>query len=188
MAADHVSLADDGMDAAFPGSAPFDDEGVPRRRTPLIDRGVVVGVLSSTESVAANGDGRASTGNARRGSHKSPPSVAPTTLVLAATTTRTALLRTAPQLVYVQQLTFGRSAVDPVSGRIGVGAGGFLLNGGEPAGTYEPWALETRLTDLLRMVLDVGDDPRIDPESPTAAPTVACDPRLTSGAQTNAAG
>jgi PmbA protein len=177
VAAAHVSLTDDGLDPRFPASAPVDDEGVPRGRTPLIRDGSVVGALRSTGT--ATRSGARSTGNARRGSHKSPPGVAPTTLVLHPTATD--LWRFAPDLLYVQQLAVGHAPVDPVTGRIGGSAVGFLVRGGEPAGPVERWLLETTLREVLRAVEAVGDDAVLVPGQPVAAPTLACAPRLASG-------
>jgi predicted Zn-dependent protease len=61
VAGDLITLTDDGADPAGLPSG-FDPEGTPRRRTPLIDRGVLVGVVSDLERAEVTG-GR-STGHA----------------------------------------------------------------------------------------------------------------------------
>lgn len=82
VAAGLVRLVDDGTFPAAPaGAAPFDDEGVPRRRTTLINDGVLTGALHSCATAASVGQA-ASTGNARRVSHKAAPRAAPRTLRL----------------------------------------------------------------------------------------------------------
>lgn len=61
VASDLITLTDDGTDPAGLPSG-FDPEGSPRRRTPLIDKGSLVGVVSDLERAAVTG-GR-STGHA----------------------------------------------------------------------------------------------------------------------------
>ena len=74
-----LRLADDGTDSEGPGSALFDGEG-PTRRTGLIEDGRLLGFLY--DSRTARKEGRESTGNASRGSYRSPPSVGTTNLVI----------------------------------------------------------------------------------------------------------
>ncbi len=72
-----LRLADDGTASDGPASAPFDGEGVSTRRTGLIEDGRLLGFLY--DSRTARKAGRSSTGNASRGSYRSPPSVGPPT-------------------------------------------------------------------------------------------------------------
>ena len=73
-------LADDGIDPGGLASAPFDGEGTPRERTPLIADGKLLAYLHDTYT--ARRGGARSTGNAARSSYRSPPSVSPSNLVL----------------------------------------------------------------------------------------------------------
>ncbi len=57
-------LYDDGLVARSPASAPFDDEGVPTRRTPLVENGIVQAFLYDLQT--AGKAGTQSTGNASR--------------------------------------------------------------------------------------------------------------------------
>ena len=75
-----VTLTDDGIHPDGLASAPFDGEGVPCRRTPLIADGVLQGFLYNVRS--GHRDGRESTGNGARGSYQTMPGVGPTNLVL----------------------------------------------------------------------------------------------------------
>ncbi|MEV4755065.1 TldD/PmbA family protein [Micromonospora sp. NPDC049559] len=74
-----VTLVDDPLSPALP-AAPFDAEGVPRRRTSLVDRGVAAGL--TYDSAAARLSGVASTGHAL--APPNPLSGLPTHLVMAA--------------------------------------------------------------------------------------------------------
>ena len=62
-----LSLIDDPLRPGCPASRPCDDEGVPSRRLPLIERGVLRAFLYDLETAARAGAGTASTGHGRRG-------------------------------------------------------------------------------------------------------------------------
>ncbi len=65
IASNILTLTDDGTFPAGVGTSSFDDEGTARRRTPLIEKGVLMNYLY--DSYAAHREGRGSTGNAARG-------------------------------------------------------------------------------------------------------------------------
>ena len=65
VASDDVTVIDDGAIPGLFGTSPFDDEGVPSRRTVVIERGVLKSYLLN--SYAARKMGMKTTGNASRG-------------------------------------------------------------------------------------------------------------------------
>ena len=65
VASENVTVIDDGTTPGLFGTAPFDDEGVPSRRTVVIDRGVLKSYLLN--SYTARKLGMRTTGNAARG-------------------------------------------------------------------------------------------------------------------------
>ena len=65
VASDDVTVIDDGTMPGLFGTSPFDDEGVPSRRTVVIERGVLKSYLMNT--YAARKLGMKTTGNASRG-------------------------------------------------------------------------------------------------------------------------
>jgi PmbA protein len=65
IAADHVTIVDDGTLPGLFGSSPCDDEGVPSRRTVVVGNGVLRSYLTNTYS--ARRLGLRTTGNASRG-------------------------------------------------------------------------------------------------------------------------
>src|SRR5438046_7430712 len=75
-----VNLFDDGSFLDGPSAAPFDDEGVPTERTPLIERGRLAAFLHNTYT--ARRGHAVSTGNAGRGSYRTAPGVSPSNLYL----------------------------------------------------------------------------------------------------------
>ena len=80
VAGEILELVDDGTLADGLDSAPFDGEGTPCRRTPLIGGGVLQGFLYDTYT--GRKAGRGSTGNGLRGSYSGLPGVHPTNLVV----------------------------------------------------------------------------------------------------------
>ena len=60
-----VTVVDDGLLAGAMGSSRFDDEGLPRRRTPLIEQGVLKSFVHDLETAQATG--QPPTGNGERG-------------------------------------------------------------------------------------------------------------------------
>ena len=65
VASENLTVIDDGTLAGLFGTSPFDDEGVPSRRTAVIERGVLKSYLLN--SYAARKLGMKTTGNAARG-------------------------------------------------------------------------------------------------------------------------
>jgi predicted Zn-dependent protease len=172
VAADLLTVVDDGLSSGGPGGAPVDDEGVPRRRTPLITDGVLVGALHSM-ATAASMDA-SSTGNARRSSHKAAPRAAPSVLRLAPSS---AGVNVAGEAVYVQQVSGSVAGISAVTGRVSLGGVGYLLRDGEPAGRLPTLPIATSMRSLLAELVAVGDDARVVAGQSLLAPTLVWRPR-----------
>jgi PmbA protein len=114
-----VVLTDDATDAGGPASAPFDGEGSPTRRTPLIADGRLLTFLFDART--ARRAGRSTTANATRGSYRSPPSVGTTNLVLEpGSRDLEGLFRAAGDGLFVTDVAGLHSGVNPVSGTFSV--------------------------------------------------------------------
>ena len=162
VAAELLTLADDGRLSDGPGSAPFDDEGVPTGRTELIEAGVLRGFLHNAQTAARVG-GR-STGNAGRGGYRSVPGVSPTNLVVEpGLEGPEALLARAGRAVYVQSVTGVHSGANPVSGEFSVGATGLRVEGGELGEPLREMTIASTLQDVLGALASVGSDLRFFP-------------------------
>ena len=162
VAADLFTLVDDGRLPDGPGSAPFDDEGVPTGRTPLIEGGVLRGFLHNAQTAARAG--AASTGNAGRAGYRSVPGVSPTNLVVGqGTQDPAALLREAGRAVYVQDVTGVHSGASAVSGEFSVGATGLRVEGGSLAEPLREMTIASTLEEVLRSIRAVGADLRFFP-------------------------
>ena len=81
VASSSLTLIDDGTLKAGFRSREVDDEGLPTRRTVLIERGVLRAFLY--DDYRAKREGLSSTGNAWRPNYKAPPSPSPNCLILA---------------------------------------------------------------------------------------------------------
>jgi PmbA protein len=152
-------LRDDGLDPRGPASSPFDDEGVPRRRTALIEEGALRTYLHDAYT-ARRGDA-ASTGNAGRAGYRVQPSVAPSNLLVERGSLGFGeLLREAGEGVFVTDVAGLHSGVNPVSGVFSVGASGLMIRGGELAEPLREFTIAGDLVAMLRSVWAVGAEPR----------------------------
>jgi PmbA protein len=152
-------LADDGIDPDGLATAPFDGEGTPRERTPLIADGKLLAYLHDSYT-ARRGEAR-STGNASRASYRSPPSVSPSNLVLEpGELTLEQLLAEAGDGVYITEVAGLHSGVNPVTGRYSVGASGRAISGGELAEPLREFTIAGDLLGTLASVQAVGSETR----------------------------
>jgi PmbA protein len=152
-------LHDDGLDPDGFASAPFDAEGVPRRRTALIEARTLHTYLYDTYT--ARRDEALSTGNASRGGYRSQPSVSASNLVVAPGKLGFGeLLGEAGDGVLVTDVAGLHSGVNPVSGVFSVGASGRAIRGGELAEPLREFTIASDLVSMLRAVRAVGADSR----------------------------
>jgi PmbA protein len=159
LAAKALVLADDGTDADGLASAPFDGEGTPRGRTPLIGDGKLRAYLH--DSYTARRGGAESTGNASRASYRSPPSVSPSNLMLEpGDLSLEQLIAEAGDGVYVTEVAGLHSGVNPVTGRYSVGASGKAIRGGELADPLREFTIAGELLGTLVAIRAVGSDSR----------------------------
>ncbi|HEX4464363.1 MAG TPA: TldD/PmbA family protein [Solirubrobacterales bacterium] len=154
-----LALHDDGLDPEGFASAPFDAEGVPRRRTALIEASALHTYLYDTYT--ANRGDAASTGNASRSGYRSQPSVSASNLIVAPGELSFAeLLSEAGDGVLVTDVAGLHSGVNPVSGVFSVGASGLLIRDGELAEPLREFTIASDLVSMLRAVRAVGTDSR----------------------------
>lgn len=159
IAGEALVLHDDGLDPGGFGSAPFDGEGVPRRRTALIEGGKLGTYLYDTYT--ARRGAASTTGNAGRGGYRSQPSVATSNLVISpGRLDFDALLREAGDGVFITDVAGLHSGVNPVSGVFSVGASGRAIRGGELAEPLREFTIASDLVSMLGAVRAAGADAR----------------------------
>ena len=159
VAAAGLTLVDDGRVAGAPGSAPWDDEGTPTRRTPVIEAGVLSSFLYDVTS--ARREGRASTGNASRTGFKTAPRPAPTNLAFDSTgESRDEVLRKAGRALLVQDFHGVHSGANSISGDFSVGATGRLVENGELTQAVREVTIAAPMLDILARISAVATDRR----------------------------
>jgi PmbA protein len=165
IAAPSITVVDDGTIPGALGSRPFDGEGLPVRRTVVVDRGVLSSYLLDTYS--GRKLGLPSTHHAARDG--SGVSVSTTNLYLAAGDTDPAeMIRSVKSGLYVTELIgFG---VNGVTGDYSRGAVGLWIENGELAYPVEEITVAGNLLDMFHAVEAVGND--LVFRDRTAAPTV----------------
>ncbi len=154
LAPDFVTIYDDGRLPSGLGSRPFDGEGLPTRKTTVVERGVLTSYLLDTYS--GRKLGLASTGNASRGVGESP-SVGPTNFYLVpGTTGPSEIIRSVREGLFVTELIgFG---VNMVTGDYSRGAAGFWIEHGELAYPVEEITIAGNLKQMFADIEMVGSD------------------------------
>jgi PmbA protein len=161
-----VTVYDDGKIPGGLGSRPFDGEGLPTRKTAVVDRGMLQSYLLDTYS--GRKLGLATTGNAVRGIGDSP-AVGPTNFYLEeGPHAPEEIIRSVDRGLLVTELIgFG---VNLVTGDYSRGAAGFWIENGEIAYPVEEITIAGNLKEMLRDIEMVGSD--LDFRTSVAAPTI----------------
>jgi len=154
VASPRLTVVDDGRRPGGLGSKPFDGEGLPTRRTVVLEGGRLASWLLDTYS--ARKLGLASTGNASRGVG-GPPGVGATNLWLEpGDATLDEIVADTPRGLLVTSL-FGHG-FNPVTGDFSRGAAGVWIEGGEATHPVEEITVAGNLGQMLRDVDAVGSD------------------------------
>ncbi len=160
-------MIDDGTIPGLFGSSPFDDEGVPTRRTVVIENGVLKNYLLNTYT--ARKLGMKTTGNASRGFGGST-GIGPNNFFIAAgDRTPEEILRGIADGFYVTELMgFGTNIV---TGDYSQGAAGLWIRGGELAFPVSEVTIAGNLNQMFQDIVAIGSD--LEFLSSSAAPTLA---------------
>jgi PmbA protein len=167
VADEKVSVVDDGTLPDGLGTAGTDDEGVARRRTPVIEKGVLSGFLHNNYS--AKRDNIESTGNASRqrtfGSvaYANQPIISPSNLILASGKgDLSALLGEVRDCVLVKGSMVGSAHSNAVTGDFSVTAGtAFKVENGAVAYPLKPCTVAGNLYGSLNAIIALGSDLKV---------------------------
>ena len=161
-----VAIYDDGTIPWRIGSKPFDGEGIPSRKTVVVEKGILTNYL--LDSYSARKLGLASTGNASRGAGD-PPVAAPTNFYLSAGQySPDEIIKSVESGLYVTDLIgFG---FNPVTGDYSRGASGIWIEKGELTYPVEEITIAGNLKDMLMQIEMVGND--LDFRQKICSPTV----------------
>ena len=170
VAGDNITVVDDGT-MVFDGiggfgTSPFDGEGLPTRRTVLVEHGILKSYVTNTYT--GRKLGIASTGNASRGLAGNPGIGAGNFYLEAGSLTPEEILRPIAQGLYVTEtMGFG---VNLVTGDYSQGAAGLWIENGELAYPVEEITIAGNLKDMYRNITAVGSD--LVFRGASAAPTI----------------
>jgi PmbA protein len=166
VAAESVTIVDDGTIPALFGSSPFDDEGVPSRRTVVIEKGVLKSYLMNT--YAARKLGMKTTGNASRGLTGNAGIGHGNFYIEKGVQTPEQILAGISNGFYVTELMgFG---VNTVTGDYSRGAAGLWIRNGELAYAVSEVTIAGNLQEMLMGLETLGSD--LEFRRSISAPTI----------------
>jgi len=165
IAADNVTIIDDGTLPGLMGTSPFDDEGVPSRRTVVIENGVLQNYLLN--SYAARKLGLHTTGNASRGVTGNAGISNGNFYLEKGSQSQQEMIRGVKNGFFVTELI--GQGVNIVTGDYSRGAAGIWIREGELAFPVSEVTIASTLQEMLAGIVGIGDDLRFrgSMESPT---------------------
>jgi PmbA protein len=158
------------------GTSPFDGEGLPSRRTVVVEKGILQTYLLNTYS--ARKLGLKSTHNASRGLAGTPGIGCGNLYLEPGKLTPKEILAGVPAGLYVTSLMgFG---VNVVTGDYSRGANGLWIENGELTHAVEEVTIAGNLAEMLKNVTAIGDD--LEFRGAVASPTLRIDGMTIAGA------
>ncbi len=169
VAGENVTVIDDGTMPGGFGTSPFDGEGIPTRRTVVIDRGVLKSYLLN--SYTARKLGLVTTGNAARGLAGNPGIGPGNYFLQPGTKSPKEIIAGIDEGLYITEfLGFG---VNLVTGDYSRGASGLWISRGELAYPVEEITVAGNLKDMFCNITEIGND--LEFRGSVAAPTIRLD-------------
>ena len=166
VATEDLTVIDDGTIPGFFGTTPFDDEGVPTRRTAIIERGVLKNYLLNTYT--ARKLGMKTTGNASRGLSGNAGIGHGNLFIERGVRPPAEIIRGISDGLYVTELI--GSGVNIVTGDYSRGAVGLWIRNGELAFPVSEVTIAGNLNNMLLDMEAIGSD--LEFRGSTAAPTI----------------
>jgi PmbA protein len=175
IAGDQVTVIDDGTIPGGFGTSPFDGEGVPTRRTVVIENGVLKSYLMNTYT--AKKLGLETTANASRGL-AGTPGIGPGNYFLQpGSKTPQQIISGIKEGLYVTEF-LGHGA-NLVTGDYSRGASGLWISGGELAFPVEEITVAGNLKELFFNISEIGND--LEFRGSMACPTIRIDGLIVGG-------
>lgn len=151
-----VTIIDDGLLPDGFGSFPFDWEGVPKRRTAMVEDGVVSSWLY--DGARAAHDGVESTGNSQRASLDKLPSVGINNCFLkAGSDSRESIIKGISKGIVATDL-LGLHTANTISGNFSLGLEGFVVEDGAVREPVRGVTVAGNIHDFFRSIAAVGND------------------------------
>ncbi len=175
IAGDNIEVIDDGTMPGGFGTSPFDSEGVPSRKTVVIEKGVLKSYLLNTYT--AKKLNLQTTGNASRGL-AGTPGIGPGNFFLKpGTKSANEIIADIKDGLFVTEfLGFG---VNLVTGDFSRGASGLWIQNGELTFPVEEITVAGNLKDMFFNISEIGND--LEFRSSIASPTLRIDGMTVAG-------
>jgi PmbA protein len=158
IASEHFSLLDDGLYVGAANTSIADHEGVPRQRTPIIEKGVLKTFLWDT--YWANKMGVQSTGNAKRNMRQGLVEIGFTNLVIEPGKREIEEIISEIDHGYYIQSVQGAHSANPESGDFSVvGNPAFLIENGKMVGAINGFMVSGNAFDMLKNIVEVAKTP-----------------------------
>jgi len=154
IAASSVTVIDDHTIIGGFGTSPFDGEGLPSRRTVVVERGVLTNYLLNTYT--ARKLGMKSTGNASRGLAGNPGTGAGNLFLVAGHTPPPEILAGVQSGLYVTELL--GQGVNLVTGDYSRGASGLWIEDGQLTYPVQEITIAGNLQQMFQNISAIGDD------------------------------
>src|SRR6201993_1061594 len=169
IAGENVTVIDDGTIPGGFGTSPFDGEGIPTRRTLVIENGMLKSYLLNTYT--AKKLGLQTTGNASRGL-AGTPGIGPGNYFLQpGKRTPKEIIGDVKEGLYVTEF-LGHGA-NLVTGDYSRGASGLWISGGELTYPVEEITVAGNLKNMFRNISEIGND--LEFRGSVASPTIRID-------------
>ena len=169
VAAESVTVIDDGTIPGGFGTSPFDAEGLASRRTVIIERGILRNYILNT--YAGRKLGMKSTGNAGRGLAGNPYLTSGNLFLEAGAQSADEIVRGIERGLYLTRLL--GHGVNLVTGDYSRGAAGLWIENGAFTFPVQEITIAGNLREMLRNITAIGND--LVFRSSTAAPTLRID-------------
>ncbi|WIV11482.1 TldD/PmbA family protein [Proteiniborus sp. MB09-C3] len=138
-------------------SASFDGEGVATKYKKVIDKGVLKTYLHNSKT--AKKDGVESTGNASKGSYKSPVSISPTNMYIEnGSTSVDDMIESTEKGIMIIDVQGLHSGLNAVSGDFSLSAYGYLIEKGKISRPVNQITIAGNLYEVLKNIDSVGND------------------------------
>jgi PmbA protein len=158
IAVEFFSLVDNGIMPGGAATAIADDEGVPRQRTPIIEKGILRSFLWDT--YWANKMGVKSTGNAKRSMRQGLVEINPTTLVIEPGTREIEEIIKEIDYGYYILSVQGAHSSNPESGDFSiVGNPAFLIENGKMVGAIDGLMVSGNMFEVLKNIVEIAKKP-----------------------------
>lgn len=162
VAAEAVTIVDDGLMRGGFGTAPFDGEGVAMSGKQAVESGVLRTFLHNCYTASRMGTG--TTGNAGRRSFRAQVDVTPTNLYLEPKKNCPGELRSAMDSgLEVLELQGVHVGLNPVTGEVSVGAKGRWVEKGRATHAVREITIAGTMEGILGQIVGIGNDIRFTP-------------------------